>query len=355
MSLSRSKLPRYCYRQKGRTVYKPYLGRQDGKVIWGTPVRLGPADMTVAEVWAVYDQLHKKATDTLRWLLEEYNASPQFQALSPWTQKNYRGYLEVICRYKTKTGQALGDFPLSTFTRITIRKYLDTYRSPQGVLAPKSANKHVQYISAAWNWAMERFAHVPVNNPCLGVKKNAAPPRSRYVTHEEYSIVYSVALTMRVPYFAPAMELAYLCRARRNEVFGLTHDDLLNEGILLRRSKGSRGEITLWNPRLKHAVAEAKKIWPEVPVRPGQPHYLFHDKQGKAYTKNALDSAWERIMDKAMDPERTKPPLMERFTYHDLKAKGATDSKRENAAGHKSKKMEAVYDRLPKQVEIDYG
>ncbi len=42
----------------------------------------------------------------------------------------------------------------------------------------------------------------------------------------------------------------------------------------------------------------------------------------------------------------------ERFTLHDLKAKGITDSKdKAKAGGHKDPKMIAVYDRLPIDVE----
>ncbi len=38
--------------------------------------------------------------------------------------------------------------------------------------------------------------------------------------------------------------------------------------------------------------------------------------------------------------------LKERFTFHDIKAKGVTDHE-DKYAGHRSKKMQAVYDRKP--------
>ena len=38
------------------------------------------------------------------------------------------------------------------------------------------------------------------------------------------------------------------------------------------------------------------------------------------------------------------------FTFHDLKARGVTDHPKKHS-GHKSKKMQAVYDRLPDLVE----
>ena len=42
--------------------------------------------------------------------------------------------------------------------------------------------------------------------------------------------------------------------------------------------------------------------------------------------------------------------LKERFTYHDVKAKGVSDHAKK-AGGHKSKKMAAVYDRKPDVME----
>jgi integrase len=284
----------------------------------------------------------------LRWLLTEYNSSPQFKALAKTTQQGYRGYYDVLCRKALKNGGSFGDVPLKAINRRTIRRYLDS--NPY----PVTANRHVQYIKAAWNWGLQRYATVPDPNPCLGVDLNKEEARDRYVTDEEYTIGYSVAKSMRVPYFAPAMELAYLCRARRVEVFGLTEDDCLPEGIHLRRTKGSRGEIVRWVPRLQAAIAACRSIYPNAPPYRGK-RFLIHDKAGKPYTKNALDSAWQRIIHKAMDPEKTQPTLKEAFHFHDLKAKGITDSKRFNAGGHRTKKMEAVYNRLPEIVTLDYG
>jgi len=44
----------------------------------------------------------------------------------------------------------------------------------------------------------------------------------------------------------------------------------------------------------------------------------------------------------------------ERFTIHDLKAKGITDTEGDNklaASGHRDPRMLAVYDRLPGRVD----
>lgn len=343
----KNKLPPHVYRDRSRYAFKPYLGRVDGRRKYGRPIRLCDLDASLAEVWQAYEAAVTKDYDTLRWLLTTYNDSAKFQSLSKDTRRGYSEYLEVICRRPVKGG-TFGDVHLSQISRRTVRKYLDSYGHPV------VANRHVQYIKAAWNWALQRYSNVPEPNPCLGVDLNREAPRDRYVTDLEYRIAHQAAASMRVPYFAPAMELAYLCRARRSEVFGLQQRHLLDDGILLERGKGSKNEIVLWNPRLRAAVEACRAIYPDAPT-PITGGYLLHGKTGRRLSKNALDSAWQRVIDKAMDAEKSQPALKESFTFHDLKAKGVSDSSRQNAGGHKSKKMQAVYDRLPQKFEIDYG
>ena len=310
----------------------------NGKPAFGKPIRLCSLEAPLSEVWRAWERVQGRNTDSLKWLLTSFNASDDFALLAPATRDGYEGYKKVITGRKVAGGEKFGDTALQNITMRTMRKYLDTYP------AKTTGNRHVQYIKSAWNWASQRFENVPEKNPCIGVSLNKERPRDRYVDNKDYNLVYNVALGMRVPFFAYAMELAYLCRARRSEVFAFTLDDVLDEGLLLRRSKGSMDEITLWTPRLKAAVAGCRTIYPSAPRQlVGAP--LIHNRIGRGFTKNALDSAWQRIITKALDNGLAKS-----FTYHDLKAKGVTDHKMENAGLHKSKKMQAVYDRLPKQI-----
>ena len=57
-----SSLPKYCSRdpRKG-VIYRPYLGRIDGKIQWGKRIRLGPADMPMAEVWKKFNAISNPA------------------------------------------------------------------------------------------------------------------------------------------------------------------------------------------------------------------------------------------------------------------------------------------------------
>jgi hypothetical protein len=60
------------------------------------------------------------------------------------------------------------------------------------------------------------------SNPTKGVKQFKETGRDRYITHEEYNALYSVSPdVVRV-----AMELAYLCCARQNDVLEMKKSQL---------------------------------------------------------------------------------------------------------------------------------
>lgn len=335
----RGKWPKYVYESKGRVVWREYLGKVDGKYTFAKEMVLCKLPASDKDVWAAYLRATDQSTDTLSWLLTTYHESPQFDALSKKSREEYVGYKAKILNRPVKAYGTFGATPYSAIKKTTIRKYLDTYAGKKG-LAPIAANRHVQYMKAAYNWAMERYDTVKVN-PCTGVKLNKQTPRTRYVTDDEYTVAITYAMEGGSPYLAAFMEFSVLCRARRIEISGLTHSHISREGISLRRTKGSEGEITTWTKRLEGAVSYAKSLHPEAPA-PIAGTYLIHDKHGKPITNSCFKSAWRRLMDKV---EATG---IEPFTFHDLKAKGVTDHK--DHAGV-SERMKKVYVRKLSKVE----
>lgn len=135
------------------------------------------------------------------------------------------------------------------------------------------------------------------------------------------------------------------------EVIDMTEEThILEEGIFTDRSKGSNNEITAWSPRLRKAVDDARRLSnPTAPDRL-KDRPLFKGPTGGPIGTSARKSAFTRARKKAMevgleiDGEFVK--LKELFTYHDIKAKGVTDHENKES-GHKSKKMQAVYNRKP--------
>ena len=106
------------------------------------------------------------------------------------------------------------------------------------------------------------------------------------------------------------------------------------------RKKGSISEITAWNPRLSAVVSRCKEFNKNAPV-PIAGAYLLHDGKGLPIKQQAFLSAWRRTMNKWSG---------EHFTFHDLKAAGYSDQKKQEA-GHRSPRMHDVYNRKLQIVE----
>lgn len=323
--MNRAKLPKGVYLDRGRYSFRPYLG--NGKL--GKRIPLGPESLSIAQVWDAYERAASTTVPlTVKWMLEEYLKSNTFKSRAPKTRSEYKRYTNVLCNYKAASGHLLGEFPVDAVTKKGVQKYLDD--------ADKriAANRQIEFLSAAYSWASRRLDGVS-ENPCLGVEYNRERPRDRYVTDAEYDLVYQLALkNKRCAYLPIVMELIYLCRARPSEILTMTKDKIQDHGLFLERGKGSENEITLWSDRLETAVITALENWPN-----GE--YLLYDERGQPLTYNAFAKSSRRLMKKAIDAG-----LKQKFTFHDLKAKGVSDHS-QKFAGHRSEKMKLVYDRVP--------
>ncbi len=142
------------------------------------------------------------------------------------------------------------------------------------------------------------------------------------------------------------MELAYLCRMRRNEILNATEEQILHEGFKTMRSKGSNDTITLCSDRLRRATEEANQLPTKIENIHNEKKYIVHDKYGNQISKSAFKSAWQRRQKKITDVG------IESFNFHDLKAKGVSefDGNKQDASDLKSESLIAVYDRKIKKV-----
>jgi len=328
-------LPDYVYRDKGRNRvrWREYLGnRKFGRAIMlrgenGKPLT---ADASHRDIISAYNtQVANVTTRSLSWLINEYFKSQHFASRSSNTQRAYQVHARTMCMLPTRNGRTFGDAPLRALDPPAFSRY----RDKRSETAPISANRELQFIRAVFNWGIEYG--LCERNPARHVRLNPSQSRDRYITDDEYALVAKNASE----WLALAMEFAYLLRARASEVLALTPNHVRKDGILLERSKGSDSEITLWSERLRQAVSRAQKL-------PGNDkHFLLHNSKGHSFSYSALRSAFVRALDKA-----EKDGLEERFTFHDIKAKGITDHKT-NHGGHRSERMRKVYVRLPERVD----
>ncbi len=165
-----SKLPPYVYRAAHGYVWKPYLGKGVAR-----PTRtIAPATASMSVVWRAYERLQSDDINgTLQWLLDTYKASARFGKNADTTQKEQARQAECISNYARGQGKTFGSARLSTITPGVLTKYMDA-RENEG--APKSANRELSLISAAWKWALARDL-TTCPNPCSLVEKRSETPR----------------------------------------------------------------------------------------------------------------------------------------------------------------------------------
>lgn len=286
-------------------------------------------DQIKLEVLQAHSELLTGGYDrNVEWLFQSYFESKQFLQLAINSQKLY---VQLANKYLIPV---FGKMEPKAVTPFHIRKFMDTL----GARVESTANRCHTVLSTVFGWGYER--NIVLVNPVLGIKKHKEKPRSRYVEDLEYDLVYKIAQESSYPWLAPMMELAYLCRMRAIEVRSLTDSNLLPEGVFVDRRKDSMNEITVWSPRLRKAISDASKLRKSI----NKDNLLFVSSSGGSIPKTSFDSAWRRVRNKALENG-----LTESFNFHDLKAKGVTDHV-DKASGHKSKKMQAVYDRKPSLI-----
>lgn len=309
-------MPAYVYRGRSAYEWKPYLGP-------GVPrktYRLCPLTSPISVVWDRWEELQTTvAPHTLEWLLREYAASREFRfrgkkPKSPLTIKEQERYLEVIVARPSGRGETFGARRMKSITPGVIRKYLDARLADGAGIA---GNRERALISKAWSWAYARDM-TRLKNPCIGVERNPEEPRKHYATDQDYEAWLGWLVEQGAPWYLPVIEeICYLCRARKIEALTMEKSAVADEGLDTLRRKGSKDGVTLWTERMRAVVEVAKAF------EPGRfSRYLVTNTRGQPITVSAYNSSRGRLMRRAV----ADGVVRERFTVHDLKRKGATDS-----------------------------
>ena len=317
-------IPPYVYCGKGRWYLRPYLG--NGK--FGSEIRLCSSDASDKKVWDAYLSVvdSGQPKGSLNWLIDKYLDSKDFAAKATSTQREYKHCSHIIRNTRTKDRRKFGDLSIARITPGVLRKYADK----RAETATVRANRELAFLSIVFSFGFER--DYVKSNPAKGVKKTPEPPRQRYVTDDEYKAMYDQApATLQI-----AMEFAYLCRLRRGEVLALRRQHVLDSGLHVVRSKGSKDQVIEWTPRLRKTVRRAKRLPSQIAST-----YLIHNRYGQRIRNEAFKSAWQRAIAKAVENSG-----IERFTFHDLKRKGVSDFVGDKllASGHHSASMLRTYD-----------
>lgn len=301
----------------------------------GGCIRLCPLSAPKSTVWRRYEQEVKRLEmvgGSFSELVGEYMKAPQFKELAPRTQKDYQGYW-------LKIEPVFGKAKAAIIEPAHIRAYMDK----KGQKSKTQANREKAFMSAVFRWGFERGK--VTKNPCQGVKAFKENARVRYVTDAEYTLLHSIAPA----HVQAAMEIAYLCAARKGDVLDIKKGQLQEEGIYIKQGKTGKAQIKQWTPRLRAAINLASKVKSTIDTM-----YVIHTKQGQRYTESGFDAAFRLAKIEAQkQSDKKELGLKIDFTFHDLKAKGISDYEgdKQRFSGHKTASQVARYDRKINVVE----
>lgn len=351
-----------------------------------------PGRTTVAGPLARQSELHAiaeqraglDAKGTIGRVMAAFEDSTEFRELSAGSRKNYKTSAAHIRKIKVKGNMTLDqllvdqtDPPLYQRLVELVAKGHPESKPGAGDAVPAQPSKanHLQrYLSRTFNWG-RRHGECRTN-PAEGIRQAKERKQKKMPTLDAYVAVIRFAHERGQlkphtegsvsPYMAPLMEIALQCRLRGIEALTLTDAHATAEGIVSNRRKGSFDNVTRWTPRLraswqaaldlrKAILAKPKNRTRVTPLLP-EDRRVFITESGSPLTKSGLDSAWQRLMAAAMDPETGVITPDQYFTLHGLKHRGITDTKgskatKRDAAGHKDPRTTDTYDHELQIVE----
>jgi integrase len=215
---------------------------------------------------------------------------------------------------KSEAEAATGPF----LRTMDVQRYLDSQQA-----RPVAANREVKALARMFRLARTRWGYTEYN-PCLQVEYNPETPRSAYQSDDAFMVVYQHAS----PVLQCMMDLAQMHGARRGMLMRATLACITDDGLLLplnkrKRTEVQRYQLIRWSDDLRLVIARVLEL--RAKVRGGgkvvdadtAPLFLTH--AGKAFGENSFNIMWRRARAKAGIQRGA-------FTFHDIRAKSASDS-----------------------------
>lgn len=227
--------------------------------------------------------------------------------------------------------KVFGHMAPNSITPVHVYKYLDV----RGKDAPVRANREKSLLSHIFSTAI-RWGIV-IDNPCRNVKRLTEKKRDRYVTDAEFQAIYDIASES----MQNIMQFAFLTGLRQLDILKIKLSDLRKDGIFIKISKTKNKIIIEWSPALTTVIDKAKLYGEQF-----SSEYLFVTKRGKPYTSSGFQTIWQKLMSKGL----TNNIIEEKFRFHDIRRKSATEVEqadgRETARkllGHQDQKTTGTY------------
>lgn len=187
-------------------------------------------------------------------------------------------------------------------------KHIYGYLDVRGATSQACANQEIAWLSAMFTKAI-RWGYMEAN-PCRGVERFRLRPRTRYVSDEEFRAVRALA----GPALQIAMDITLLTGLRQGDILRLQLGDITERGLRVKTRKTGKVVVFRWNDELRECVDRAKALRRRV-----RSVCLITSEDTQPYTSSGFQTAWQRLMRKYAEAGG------ERFTFHDLRAKSASD------------------------------
>jgi integrase len=205
------------------------------------------------------------------------------------------------------------------------------WRDARGQSARVRTNRERSFLFEAFQGGVRRG--VLRDNPVRYLERFTEKPREKYVSDAEFMAVFEVA----PPVVRAAMILAAVTGLRQGDILRLKRSDFSDKGLTVRTRKTGKSLVFGWTEGLRRAVLAAADSRDFIPIA------FIATETGRHYTSDGFRSLWHRAYTKANPAER--------FTFNDLRAKAASDSRDWRLLGHLDQRtFERVYNRLPRQV-----
>ena len=251
--------------------------------------------------------------------------------LAPRTRIDYLRHVRIL-------RAAFGERVPSEVRPRDVGRFLDVQTGKQ------HRNKSTAVLSAIFAKCVGRwFVDGCDSNPCQNVERHESHCRTRYVTDEEFQGVYACA-----PFAVKlAMDLALLTGQRQGDLLDMAWVDIHPTHWDLTQGKTGKHLGIKITPALGAILQRARERAPMLPR-----WYVIRTKTGEPYTHEGFRALWQRTMGEAL----RIGAIQQRFTFHDLRAKCASDKANLQDAsallGHSDLGLtRRIYDRNTRMVE----
>lgn len=244
-------------------------------------------------------------------------------ALSPRTARDYCRHIEHLKReFGHRIAEELKPKDFGPFLNVKKGKI--------------NRNRQLAVLSAAFSEAVGRWYWME-RNVLRDVKRNPSTPRNRYVTDEEFAKCKAIA-PLRVQLM---MDLALLTGQRQGDLLSLKWTEVREMMVLFTQSKTGKRLAVQVTPALEEVL---DKCWQLPKGGKDGGEYVITRSFGGRFTSEGFRARWQETMNRYVKAGN------QRFSFHDLRAKSASDSPSIDAAyqrlGHTSMTMtRRVYDR----------